>query len=370
MKNILFIGLAAVFLLMVLASNTEEKNLSVIQVNGKEIIQCDLTKLGEDTVNIPLSEWVENCEIVCFENSDTALFKFWWSHITNHYIGIRPRVGNFKLFSRKGRFLCDVGQVGNGAGEYAGTLYSAVIDEIRETVYLASFFDCSKILKYDLKGRFIGEINLCENLNKPTLMLYPDGGISLIHLYMNGVNTILGADIKGDTICTFAPDKSSLVYDSGCSFNDEIWCFNNLPEMKVMFTFSDTLYNYNKSRKVLESEFCLKTNPDDRYIICPLPGKYVISSVSGKEIVVDTKQEKAYYFKLVNDYYGGLTMSASYFSNGWFWAMYEPLELIEEITNRLKNRDLNNDDRIVLKKLLASLDVNGNNVMFLGKIRK
>lgn len=349
---------------------TEEQNIFTIKVNGKEIIQCDLTKLGKDTVKIPLSEWVENCEIVRFENSDTALFKFWWSHITDHYIGIRPRVGNFKLFSKEGRFLCDVGKVGNGPGEYAGTLYSAVIDEIRETIYLAPFFDCSKILKYDLKGRFTGEINLGENLNKPTLALYPDGGLSLIHLYMNGMNTILGADIKGDSICTFAPDKSSVIYDSGCNFNDEIWCFNNLSEMKVMFTFSDTLYNYNKNRKVLEPEFCLKTNIDDRYIICPLPGKYVITSVSGKEIVVDTKQEKAYYYKLVNDFYGGLTMSASFISSGWFWAMYEPLELIEEITNRLKNRNLNNEDRIILSKLLTSLDEEGNNVMFLGKIKK
>lgn len=49
---------------------------------------CDL-KTVKDTIDVPLSELVEDCRIVRFETSDEAMFKAWWIQVSDNYICIR-----------------------------------------------------------------------------------------------------------------------------------------------------------------------------------------------------------------------------------------------------------------------------------------
>lgn len=93
-------------------SSKGDGSVTVIEKSdGVALTVCDYSLVG-DTVDVPLSDWVEDFKIVRFENSDTALFKFWWPAITDNYIGIRQSGGAFKLFNHEGKFLCDVGSVG------------------------------------------------------------------------------------------------------------------------------------------------------------------------------------------------------------------------------------------------------------------
>ena len=95
-KRKLCVSLLAACALMACTSTQEnDGSISVVKdADNHEITVCDVSKV-KDTLTIPLSEWVESCKLVRFENSDTALFKFWWPIITDNYIGIRPRKGNF-----------------------------------------------------------------------------------------------------------------------------------------------------------------------------------------------------------------------------------------------------------------------------------
>lgn len=357
-------------------SNMErDESISIIKdANNHEITICDASKV-KDTLTVPLSEWVESCKLVRFENSDTALFKFWRPIITDNYIGIRPRSGNFKLFDHEGKFLCDVGRAGNGPGEYAGILNSEAIDEDNKTIYLANFFNSSKILKYNMDGTFAGEIEIGERLNKPKLTLHEDGSLSLVHLYFKKTSSILGAHIsKEGTVSTFKPLESSSVFTAeGMTFDHETWCFNNLPDMKMMFTYCDTLFNYNRQINQLEPEFAIKNiNLKERafYIINPLPHKYLTEIISTGTLITDMEKQRSYYVRLVNDSFGGLALPSPSFTNGWFFAMYEPAQLMEKIEKRLSESSCTKKDKEVLHKLLDSLDENDNNVMFIGKLKK
>ena len=58
------------------------------------------------------------------------------------------------------------------------------------------------------------------------------------------------------------------------------------------------------------------------------------------------------------------------FSNGYIFMMYEPLQLMEQIEKRLEESDCTDADKKVLKELYDSLDENGNNIMFIGRLKK
>lgn len=89
-------------------------SVTTIENNGNKLTVCDLSAV-KDTIEVPLSEFVEDCRIVRFETSEEAYFKAWFINATDKHIGIRQ--GNqdvFKLFDRDGKFLYNVGSVGSG----------------------------------------------------------------------------------------------------------------------------------------------------------------------------------------------------------------------------------------------------------------
>lgn len=83
---------AIVFLLASLASCnssvpkslvTDDGSVRIIENPDGPLYICDLKAAG-DTIDIPLSELVEDCRIVRFETSDEALFKAWWIEVSDN----------------------------------------------------------------------------------------------------------------------------------------------------------------------------------------------------------------------------------------------------------------------------------------------
>ena len=54
------------------SSSSQSDGSVTIEVNG--VVTCDFDQV-KDTLTIPLSEWVEDFQIVRFEDNDTAIFK-------------------------------------------------------------------------------------------------------------------------------------------------------------------------------------------------------------------------------------------------------------------------------------------------------
>ena len=348
-----------------------------ISTDSTGMVICDFD-LVKDTITIPLSQWVEDFRIVRFENADTALFKMWFPIITDKYIGIRQRDQRaFKLFDREGKYLCDVGGTGNGPGEYT-LLYSEAIDEKNGWIYLAPFAWSKYLLKYDTNGKFIGEVDMGEYLNKPRIQLLNDGSLALAHLYFKDNNSMMvAATVTPDgtvTKCTDTPASLQIIFRNPqfAGFNHEVWHYGCTDEMKFAYTFSDTLYAYDHKANTLKADYVMKNYRKTEDIYCihfPLPGKYLTWVRSKGSIVVDLKTQQSHFYNLTNDFVGGMKTNAN-FVNGYFFNMFEPSLLMERIEGRLKEKDCTEEDKKVLKELYDSLNEDDNNIMFVGKLKK
>lgn len=377
-QTTLTLALVATCLLAGCKQKNGNQSDGTASIDYSGLITCDFDKVKEEIITIPLSKWVDEFQIVRFEDKDTALFKMWWPLITDNYIGIRQRSRlPFKLFDRQGRFLCDVGNVGGGPGEY-NSLYSEAIDEKNGWVYLAPFANSDHLLKYDLQGEYIGEVELGERLNKPKLQMLPDGSLSLVHLYFHdNKSTMMAATVSPEgkvTRCPDVPKHLQVAFRDKQlpGFNHEIWHYGNTDEMKFAYTFSDTLYTYDHKTNRLRADFVMKNyrKSDDTYCIhFPMRDRY-ITWVKGKgSIVTDMKTRQSHFFELKNDFMGGLPIN-NQSSNGYLWAMYEPMQLMEIIEERLEQSDCTEADRKVLKELYNSLNEDDNNIMFIGRLKR
>ena len=137
-----------------------------------------LNELKSDTVTLPLSSLVENCVLVQLETRDDAFFTPGATTVTEKYIGVRSRT--YMLFDRSGKFLCPIGAIGQGPGEYAILLYDDIIDDKNDLVYLGAFME-NKIMMYNTSGKFIKDIVAPHRLQKPKMFL-SDGILTVVHL--------------------------------------------------------------------------------------------------------------------------------------------------------------------------------------------
>ena len=156
-------------------------SVTTIESNGNKLTVCDLSAV-KDTIEVPLSEFVEDCRIVRFETSEEAYFKAWFINATDKHIGIRQ--GNqdvFKLFDRDGKFLYNVGSVGSGPGEYDTTLYDECIDEKSGHIFFTPFVG-KRIMMYDINGQWIKDIPLPMQINKAKIWVNEDGSLSVVHM--------------------------------------------------------------------------------------------------------------------------------------------------------------------------------------------
>ena len=336
MKRLYVLALVAICLLT--GCKQKPNNQSYGNIVTDDVVVCDFDQV-KDEITIPLSEWVEDFQIVRFENNDTAIFKMWWPLITDHYIGIRQRTGGaFKLFDRQGKFLCDVGGVGGGPGEYKG-LYSGAIDEKNGWIYLAPISWKKYLFKYDLQGKYLGEVEVGEYLNKPKIQMLADGNLALAHMYFHdNKSTMMAATISPEGKVAKCPDVPKHLHTTFnnpqyAGLNHEIWHYGSTDEMKFAYTVSDTLYAYDHKANRLKADFVMKNyrKTDDIYCIYfPLPGKYVTYVRSKGHILTDSQTQQSHFIKLKNDFVGGLKVNTN-FSNGYIFMMYEPLQLMEQI---------------------------------------
>ena len=152
MKKTLFISLCLFSALY--GCGPKDNTVSYNKETGLTVCHYSNVK---DTVNIKLSDLVEDFRIVRFDNSPEAIFTSrTLPTITDHYIGIGITASQpYMLFNSDGKFLCTAGKIGQGPGEYPMSIYDAAIDEQEQRIYLGSFGFLNKIMVYDLKGNFL-----------------------------------------------------------------------------------------------------------------------------------------------------------------------------------------------------------------------
>ncbi|MDR1369159.1 MAG: 6-bladed beta-propeller [Dysgonamonadaceae bacterium] len=361
MKTKLFFAVSALFLL----------SLHLNAQSSAKTVSCELSKVTKSET-IPLSSLIDDCTFVQLENSGKALFKLWFTTVTNKYIGIRQHGqgdGTFKLFDRTGKFLCNVGSKGQGPGEYQ-VLYDDIIDDKRNLIYLAPFSG-KKILVYNTSGKFVKEIVAPQNLQKPRLHLSDDGTLSVVHMAFKGDKAIaFQFDTNGKLIKELAPPEELL----GQSFDEEIFNSRNTREFDFQYTTNkDVLYHYSVKENKISPVFTLKTNPSEKVFAQYLEfnNRYIAQAFGKAVVSVDKKTNVSSKIKIVNDYYGNLEapVNVMTFRGGFFIHNLEPGELVDLIEKRMKESNCTAQDKAKLKKLLSSIDKDANNVVFIGKLK-
>lgn len=372
MKSKVKIFLAAFLFVCMSVRAQGDGTLSEITVKGSKMTVCSLNKLKSNTVTIPLSSLVENCTLVQLETSSEAYFKPWFTTVTDKYIGVRQQGGNpYKLFDRSGKFLCNIGSVGRGPGEYSISLYDDIIDDKNGLIYLASM-NGDRILVYNVSGKFVKDIVAPHQLKKPKMFL-ADNILTVVHMAFRDDKAIaLQFDVNTGQILKELVPPAHLLSQN---FDGEIFNTRNTTDIFDFYhTSSDTLYHFdaknNKIQPLFTMTYSSSEKPWKQYF--QLNKDLFLTNVMGKGLVAsDLKNKTSSYIKVVNDYYGNLPAPTYIMQlrNGYWAYNIQPEDLMEVIEKRLAESSCTENDRQILKKLNSTLKEGANNVVFIGKLK-
>ena len=368
---LLFVLLVGVFS----CSPKGDSSVSEVTINGNKVYVSALNNINSTLITLPLSKLVEDCALVQLETGDDIMVNPSFTTITDNYIGIRQSRKPYMLFDRSGKYLCNVGSIGQGPEEYTGSICDDIIDEKNGLIYFSPFYG-DKISIYKTSGEFVENINLPMTIVRSVIFL--NNNILTI-VYEPGKNESIAYqyDINTGEMVAELESPSQLVSDK---IGSEMLKTGNI---SMVFDFSllhrsDTLYHFDvKNIKVLPF-FSISDNTTEGILkgYCPLNKElcltFLYSMNQGpRPIITDLKNKSSGYVNIVNDYFGNLPISAnvSMFRNGYFVQNVQPEQLIDDINKRLRESSCTEKDRQALSQLLSKLEENTNNVLFIGKLK-
>ena len=338
---------------------------------------------------------------------------------------IVPGISRLYTFSRDGRFICEIGRVGQGPGEYQN-INNFFIDDKNQLVYIETF---RTLLEYSYDGVFRRSItkpltlnessidkimfvrdNLfvghCSNYrgNEPyTFLLFDDSG-RVIKSFDNHVNfnrTGTGASSADNAMLPFRVSASTYVKEVA---NDTLFRLNEQDELIPQFVFD--LGKYTISQHKRERTIGPQMDQSDYLMIpwirtpmigtpnyiffsifgfssvgIPLPkgyredlvayellGVYVISNKKTRLLDADPTGR----IGLINDLDGGFSFLPRYYTSGnelvSFLQAYHMKETLTE--QYFSGRTIMNQQaHQKLKELLKKLDYDDNPVIVIGKMK-
>jgi len=367
-------------------SQKGDGTVSIVDVGGSKMAVLSLDELKSNVLKISLSSLVENCELVQLESREDIYINPWFTTVTDKYIGVsEERREPFKLFDRSGKFLCNVGQIGQGPGEYNWNPYDAIIDDQNELIYISQVSG-NKILVYNTSGQFVKEFVAPFRLVKAKIFL-SDNILSVVHMpFPNTKSMILQFDINTGKVLEEVAPLEHLIAQN---FDYDIINTRNAQGiLDFAFMECDTLYHFDvKSNKILPAFKMIHSSSKKPWMVYFQINKDLLfTNVSflgndpnfgGQKyipkglVATDLKNKTSSYITIVNDYFGNIPVQVSYFTffHGHYVLNLQPEQLMDIITNRLAERDCKENDRLILQKTLSALKEESNNVVFIGKLR-
>ena len=114
-----------------IACRSQERHNTYGNINS-----CNLKSL-KDTVDIPLSYLTEELQVVQLDNRDEALVGGWVrTTVSDNYILVsNNKQTPYKLFTRDGKYITNIGAYGQGPNEYGNT-YAEQLDEAHNRIYI------------------------------------------------------------------------------------------------------------------------------------------------------------------------------------------------------------------------------------------
>ena len=364
-----------------------------VEVDGQEMTVCELGLL-KDTIDLPLSYWVEDFETVKLDGKDEALVGHGPVYVSDNYILVRESNNvPCKLFRRDGSFVGKVGSLGQGPGEYTNVC-DMQIDEQAEHIYLLPFRS-KAIYVYDLKGNYQKDIPLNKKYEK---MMVPKGlfkvdaaknRVAVMTLPFDYLPLVAWVqDMEGNFLhevpmnhLKIRPAFSNEMLSSKCFADALDVSLYTLKEVR-----KDTLYHLDMNDGKLYPKFTLDFGGRDitRHNYFDFSTHYAGSLAAIEQVgensfmvnatcayLVEKESGKGAFFRTTNDFLDNepINIISKRCSNGYYTLNIEPAALIEKLEKGLKN----NPDETRRKKmeaLMKTIDEDDNNYIFIGKLKK
>ena len=356
----------------------------VVTAQGDTVVSCRVADVKE-AVTLPLSAIVDSLEIIKLDDREEALIGSYALLIGEHYIGARYIGKPYKLFTRQGRFVCDVGAVGQGPGEYT-SLYDSQIDDKYDRIYLLPWPD-RKILVYDLEGNYLQDIPLPFLMNKGAIRVDTERQrVCVTQMAFEDAPdpAVWVQDFKGNVL--YRNDAASLKVWPDYSHEFKI---SSRTGDIVSFSISeywstdasDSLYHFLVNENVLRPALSVEREETEGYgaVLNEYPRFYTIglsgestipgySSMVVKRIIIQKETLRGAYYELQNDLLGGIELNGSLSETG-YRANMEPGLLLEAIEKRLQEVDLPERDREFLEKWRDGISEEDNNYVIYGRYK-
>ena len=270
----------------------------------------------------------------------------------------------------KGKYLCDLGIIGRGPGEYS-QLYGIQINDKKDLIYLMPFATTRKILVYNKDGVHQKDIPLAYTQRKFKAFVSDD------------IVTILSMPFKGDSAICFQQTTSGKLLKSitpapymlSESFDGEVFVNHCTADFDMFNTSIDTLYHYNTVKNKLEARFTCEFSGEKKpiriYREAPLfyYAFYRANDGKSKNILVNKKTLDSKYFVITNDLFGNIRTSPVFY-NGYMISNTPAITLKNQIKSALKNNKMTDAMRQKLTDIDNNLKIDDNNIILFGKLKQ
>ncbi|MFI3262782.1 MAG: 6-bladed beta-propeller [Rikenellaceae bacterium] len=375
---------------LILLSCQEQGVVVATEENGFITVN---TKDLKDSILLPLSELIEDIEIIQLDSDLSHSAKFGQGYnffLSENYLVVPDFKGKLMLFNRKsGKHICDIGDKGNGHGEYT-SINDCCISEADKVIYLSA--KGNEIYKYDLNGKFIGVVPLAKDTNNGLVLFKIDEKSKVITVSSTYKDMLWKQDFDGNEIAEISSLDENKTNTGGQmnDINGEVYIsrpnFNNKP---------DTLCKINQANNTLQPVFVLNVNHlkelegfngdahSKRYIVTP---KHIITTIVEFKMVknsisvnvlkggifVNKKNLTGGYFKLFNDFIGVNVATTTTYKDGYFATAFNDAVILKEKLENISDEqkaDMSSATRKRIDNLLSSLDEEGNAVIMIGKLK-
>ena len=364
-----------------------------VLIDGDTVVVCHPERLT-DSIALPLSHFVEDLEIVPLEASDGAYVRNTGVYVTDNYFLLHSsRNMPFKLFTREGKFVCNIGSSGNGRGNY-GQVYDFQMDEKHNRIYIMPWA-ARELLVYDMQGQFQGYIPLNQSggqtktYGKPVFRV--DGEREEITIasipWKRNPHIVWVQDFKGNVLRELAYNPF-LVSDTYSveTYSRQNTCAFDFSVLEFYPQRNDTLYHYVKESNILQPVFTMSF-PEDRILphsYLEHPTCFLVTTMDGmqesglestityghNEYIIDKRTLRGGKYSVYNDFLGGTrTYWLKHSSGGYYVRNLSPQTLKAELQEALSKDSLTPSIRKKLSALAGSIDVDrDNNYLMVGRL--
>ena len=381
------------------------KEGDIIEDSAFRSVDLRIIEKTKGTV-MSLGDLMESYEIIRLDNRDEALIKTYpyGVYVTDNYILLRPAdvVSPVKLFTRKGRYVADIGGVGQGPGEYL-YLFSWLVDEKENRIYLGPG-RTDKVLVYDLKGNYLPDevIRFGEIVHKSQIWVdYDKKNVVVVTLpFSANVNSNFAIsknvcwvqNREGDIVHRIPVNHYGLIGDYSNALvarrNVDAISFS-ISEVPMLRTRPDTLYHYDAVKNIITPCFTIdhvvsenqsastvlyETSRSYWAYVTLYPNDISSSAFSVRlttfNVCVSKKDGNVRRIDRFTDPLLGLSHLFLMMNNGYICISYDPLELMDALDKVLTQTDLEPDVRKRATDLRNSLHENDNDILIIGKLKQ